>query len=132
MTTKLLGARVALGELKVGKEIGKGGFGVVHEASIAGISFPFAVKFLDPSPFNADLASARARFFREAELLFKLRHPHIVAIYGVGEHEGRPYILMEKFAGLNLHAFLSSNTWHPPLAMPTVRMSSTGTSSHGT
>jgi serine/threonine protein kinase len=118
MTTKLLGARVALGELKVGKEIGKGGFGVVHEASIAGISFPFAVKFLDPSPFNADLASARARFFREAELLFKLRHPHIVAIYGVGEHEGRPYILMEKFAGLNLHAAREKGAPEPVSVLP--------------
>ncbi len=101
--SKLPGSKVSLGEIKVGKHLGEGGFGVVHEATIAGIEFPFAIKFLDPHPFNSEGNSARERFFREAELLFKLRHPRIIAIYGVGEHEGRPYILMERFDGLDLH-----------------------------
>lgn len=101
--TPLKNLRLPLGELRVGDRIGAGGFGVVHEATIAGIKFPFAVKLLDPSPFNTDEEAARARFFREAELLFKLRHPHIVAIYGVGEHEGKPFILMERFTGLDLN-----------------------------
>lgn len=117
-TPKLFGAKVPLGEIKVGKELGKGGFGVVHDATLAGIGFPFAIKFLDPSPFNADAAAARARFFREAELLFKLRHPHIVAIYGVGEHEGRPYILMEKFNGLDLHAARDKGVPDPSSVLP--------------
>ena len=100
--TQLVGSKIPLGDLKIGKQLGVGGFGVVHEARISGINFPFAIKFLDPSPFNSDAAVARERFFKEAEILFKLRHPHIVAIYGVGEYGGRPYILMEQFAGMDL------------------------------
>lgn len=101
--TRLQGSKITLGNLKVGRQLGEGGFGIVHEATIEGINFPFAIKFLDPSPFNSDASAARERFFQEAELLFKLRHPNIVAIYGVGEHGGRPYILMERFPGMDLH-----------------------------
>jgi len=99
----LVGQSVPFGNITVGDFIAKGGFGVVHKASIAGVRFPFAVKFLDPHPFNPNVESARARFFQEAETLFRLRHPNIVAIYGVGTHtDGRPYILMENFEGVNL------------------------------
>ncbi len=101
-TLKLDGETISLGQLTVGKKLGEGGFGVVHEAALAGINFSFAVKFLDPSPFNSDAAKARARFFKEAEFLLRLRHPNIIALYGMGEHEGRPYILMEKFDGFPL------------------------------
>ncbi len=91
-----------LGRLTVGARLGIGGFGVVHKATLEGIGLTFAVKLLNPSPFNEDLAAATKRFFREAEVLFRLRHEFIVPIYGVGEHEGRPYILMEYFNGMNL------------------------------
>jgi serine/threonine protein kinase len=100
-TLDLKGEKVALGQMTVGKKLGEGGFGVVHEAALSGVDFRFAVKFLDPSPFN-NSEKARERFFKEAELLLKLRHPHIIAIYGLGEHEGRPYILMEKFDGFSV------------------------------
>ena len=97
------GLQIPLGEITIGKFLGEGGFGVVHEAAITGIKFNFAIKFFDPSPFNSEPEAARARFFQEAEVLFKLRHPRIVAIYGVGEHEGRPFILMERFVGHDLY-----------------------------
>ena len=96
--------KIQLGRLTVGTFLGSGGFGVVHEASLEGIEHTFAVKFLEPSPWNEDLDSATRRFFREAQVLFKLRHPNVTPIYGVGEHEGRPFILMERFGGLDLVA----------------------------
>ena len=96
-------ARVPLGEIRVGAFIGRGGFGSVHEASISGVAVLFAINVLDPSPFARNPEAARARFFQEADLLFRLRHPHIIAIYGVGEHEGRPFILMERFKGRDLN-----------------------------
>ena len=95
--------RLKLGELSIGENIGRGGFGVVHKARLAHLEMDFAIKFLDPSPFNSDKAAASARFLREAEVLLRLRHPYIVPIYGVGEHDGRPYILMEFFPGFDLH-----------------------------
>ena len=98
----LKGTSVPLGTMTVGDHVGQGGFGVVHKATLAGINQTFAVKFLHPSIGNDDMETATKRFLREAEVLFKLRHPHIVPIYGVGEYEGRPYILMEHFEGMNL------------------------------
>lgn len=118
--SNLLGGKVALGQLTVGKEIGKGGFGVVYEAALSGVSFPFAVKFLDPSPFNTDAVTARKRFYKEAELLLKLRHPHIIAIYGLGEHEGKPYILMEKFDGFRLREVRDRSAPDPTDVLPFV------------
>jgi serine/threonine protein kinase len=89
------GSTVTLGKLTIGARLGAGGFGVVHEATLEGIGISFAIKFLEPSVANGDSDDAARRFLREAEFLFRLRHEHIVPIYGVGENEGRPYILME-------------------------------------
>jgi serine/threonine protein kinase len=96
------GTSIQLGKLTVGELLGEGGFGVVHKATLEGINMTFAVKFLHPSIGNDDIVGAAKRFLREAEVLFRFRHQHIVPIYGVGEHEGRPYILMEYFPGMNL------------------------------
>jgi serine/threonine protein kinase len=104
MPSSAAGTTLTLGKLTVGEQIGQGGFGVVHLATLEGIDRTFAIKFLHPSGLNnEDLATYRKRFFREANLLFGLRHPWITAIYGVGEHAERPYILMEYFEGLDLH-----------------------------
>src|SRR5690606_38983914 len=97
----LTGTNIILGKLTLGNELGRGGYGIVHEATVEGIDHKFAIKLLHPSVF-ADPDSAKKRFLREANVLFKLRHQYITPIYGVGEHEGRPYILMEHYDGVNL------------------------------
>ncbi|HEX2187472.1 MAG TPA: serine/threonine-protein kinase [Longimicrobiaceae bacterium] len=43
-----------------------------------------------------------ASFQREARVLAKLQHPNIVRFFGSGEAEGRPYLLLEYFAGPTL------------------------------
>jgi serine/threonine protein kinase len=98
-----LGTAFSLGKITVGEKLGEGGFGIVYVATLEGIDLEFAIKFLDPSPFNQAGDAPRKRFLREANLLFRFRHPSIVPIYGVGEHKGKPYILMERFRGFNLH-----------------------------
>ena len=107
------GTSIQLGKLTVGEPLGVGGFGVVHKATLDGIGMTFAVKLLNPSVFNSDREGADKRFLREAELLFRFRHQHIVPIYGVGEHDGRRYILMEYFEGWNL-AQVRKTTGSPP------------------
>lgn len=102
-TTPLAGLKVQIGPIEVGKKLGNGGFGTVHAATMEGSEFPFAIKFLDPSPFNENLEAAKSRFLEEGKLLFQLRHPYIVGVFGVGEHEKRPFILMERFAGYDLN-----------------------------
>lgn len=49
-----------------------------------------------------------ASFNREVGVLRKLRHPNIVRFYGSGVAEGRPYILLEYFAGPTLFDMLES------------------------
>jgi serine/threonine-protein kinase len=46
------------------------------------------------------------RFLREARIAARLTHPHVVAIYDVGEHDGRPFMALEYVAGRDLRELL--------------------------
>ena len=50
----------------------------------------------------------RERFAREARSAARLRHPHIVTIYDVGDHDGQPFIAMEFVQGETLSEIISS------------------------
>ncbi|HEY0253545.1 MAG TPA: serine/threonine-protein kinase, partial [Kofleriaceae bacterium] len=83
-------------------KLGFGGFGSVFRVTDARLGHDFAVKVFDPSPFTSH-EDARARFLREAGLLFRLHHQHVIRIYDAGEFpNGQPFIKMEYFAGLDL------------------------------
>ena len=51
-------------------------------------------------------AAQRARFLREAEVLARLRHPHVVALHEVGEVEGSLYLVLDLVEGETLEARL--------------------------
>ena len=78
--------------------VGRGGSGEVYRAWQPGLGRWVALKTLVPnrSPDRA------ARVNREARLLGRLTHPHIVRIHGMGEVEGQPYLVMEWIAGGSL------------------------------
>lgn len=88
------------GRIRVGKLLGQGGFGCVYHATIEPLQRGFAIKFLDPHPFNSDRSAAKERFTREATVLESLRHPHIISFVGSGEHDDKAFILMEYFHGM--------------------------------
>jgi tetratricopeptide (TPR) repeat protein/predicted Ser/Thr protein kinase len=82
-------------------ELGRGGMGVVYKARHLALKRLVALKML-----HVDGASehALARFRTEAELIARLQHPNIVAIYEIGEQEGRPFFSMEYVEGGSLTA----------------------------
>ena len=81
--------------------IARGGMGEVYRAEDAHLARIVAVKLL-PGRF-ADNDAIRGRFTREALAVARLSHaPSTVTIFDVGEHDGRPYIVMEYLAGGSL------------------------------
>ncbi|MCM2371894.1 serine/threonine-protein kinase [Aporhodopirellula aestuarii] len=104
-----LGDQVDLGSLTIGEKLGEGGYGTVYSAKHPFLDHPCAVKFLDPHPFRSKESRASERFEAESKLLLSLRHEYIAPIFGVGEHAGVPFILMERFEGWNLHQVKETN-----------------------
>jgi serine/threonine-protein kinase len=81
--------------------IGQGGMGEIYRADDELLGRTVAVKVL-AKRFSADEA-LRGRFTREALAAARLSgEPNTVTIFDVGEHEGRPFIVMEYLRGGSL------------------------------
>jgi HEAT repeat protein/predicted Ser/Thr protein kinase len=95
---------VRLGKYVIEGEIARGGMGVVYTGRQEGLDRVVAIKMLLGG--MAGNPEAVKRFHREARAAAKLRHPHIVAIHEVGEHEGQPFFTMDFIQGRGLDALL--------------------------
>ena len=83
------------------ERIARGGMGEIYRAEDAHLARTVAVKVL--SERFADNEAIRVRFTREGLAAARLsKAPSTVTIFDVGEHEGRPYIVMEYLAGGSL------------------------------
>ena len=93
------------GRYEIRSSLGAGGMGEVFRAYDPRLAREVALKVLaahlDRRP------EAHARFEQEARSASALNHPNIVAIYDIGEEDGRPFIVMELLEGQNLRALLS-------------------------
>lgn len=93
-----------IGKYVIKRLLGKGGMGRVYHAYDPIIGRDVALKVM----LN-DLAEdphLKERFIREAQSAGRLRHPHIVTIYDLGEENGVPYIAMEYLEGTDLDKYI--------------------------
>ena len=97
--------------------LGQGGFGVVWRAHDQNLQRDVALKFPRPDRLND---SNRAQFLEEARSAAKLRHPNIVAIYEVGEHDGEIYIVSELVDGITLKSWSQAHALSPTAAARTI------------
>jgi serine/threonine-protein kinase len=85
------------GRYEVGELLGRGGMAEVYAGTDLRLSRPVAIKLLQESMAARD--DVRLRFEAEARAAAAILQPHAVAVYDTGEHDGVPYIVMERLPG---------------------------------
>jgi eukaryotic-like serine/threonine-protein kinase len=93
-------ARLTWGPLEIRKTIGHGRFGTVHVAWDPSLEREVALKILR----SADQSAA---VIREARLLARVRHPNVVTVYGVDQHDNAVGLWMDLIEGLTLRQVLA-------------------------
>ncbi|HET6695485.1 MAG TPA: serine/threonine-protein kinase [Gaiellaceae bacterium] len=91
---------VIAGRFRLERILGHGGMSEVWLAHDLELERPVAVKLLSS-------AGTASRFEREARSVASLSHPNIVGVFDFGEHEGRPYLVLEYVPGGTLDERLS-------------------------
>ena len=109
-------SRRNLGRYLLISELGSGAFSTVHRAWDEQQKRFVAVKVLvQLSP------AVRARFAREGTVGGKLEHAHIVPVLDRGEHERRPYLVMELVEGRTLETVCEDEPLPPARAVTLLR-----------
>jgi eukaryotic-like serine/threonine-protein kinase len=92
------------GESKVLFHLAEGTFARVYRGEYMPTKGPVAIKVLRQR--FASIPEAVDRFRKEAEAGIRLRHPNIVKIIDVGQHDHRHFMIMEYVEGMNLRDFM--------------------------
>jgi serine/threonine protein kinase len=88
------------GRYEVRGRLGRGGMAEVRDGWDTRLRRPIAIKLLHPAV--SAQSGIRNRFDAEARAAAALNHPNIVAVHDSGEHDGTPFIVMERLPGETL------------------------------
>jgi serine/threonine protein kinase/predicted ATPase len=94
----MIGTR--LGSYEIIEEVGKGGMATVYRAYQPNVDRFVALKVIQKSITND--TNAMERFQREARLVARLEHPHILPVYDFDGASDPPYIVMRYLEGGSL------------------------------
>jgi len=101
-----------IGDYTVLKKLGEGGMGEVHLCVHATTGRQVVIKGL--RAFHAGNQDLKSRFSREAEVMARLAHPNIVAIYNFLETPEAAFIVMEYVDGVSFDDVLLKRGTLPP------------------
>jgi len=96
-----------LGPYEITEEIGKGGMATVYRAYQPSMDRHVAVKVIHASMLGDEVG--RDRFQREAKLIAKLEHPHLLPIYDFDGAHDPPYIVMRFLEGGTLKQVMEAD-----------------------
>ncbi|MEL6185272.1 MAG: serine/threonine-protein kinase, partial [Myxococcota bacterium] len=105
-----------LGPYRIDGILGQGGMGCVYRAFDTKLHRPVALKVLLP-----ETERQGAAILAEARLAAAVRHPHVVTIYEVGEHEEVTFLAMELLEGPTLRERLEAGALSPAEALTVAR-----------
>jgi serine/threonine protein kinase len=91
--------------------LGRGGMAEVRDAWDTRLNRPVAVKLLHPALWA--VPDIRRRFEDEARSAARLSHQNIVVVFDFGEHEGNPFIVLERLPGQTLADLIAEGPMPP-------------------
>jgi len=108
-----------VGPYRIIGQLGQGGMATVFKAYHPALDRYVAIKVLHPA-FKEDL-NFLARFQREARIVAKLEHPHIIPVYDFSEHRDMAYLVMRYVEGKTLKAHLTGEPLPPERILEILR-----------
>jgi serine/threonine protein kinase len=95
-----------LGRYEIVAELGKGAMGTVYRAVDPLLNRTVAVKTVNMSADQGEMAEYEARFYQEAKAAGGLNHPNIVTVYDIGRSGNSAYLAMELLEGKELRTLM--------------------------
>jgi serine/threonine-protein kinase len=98
------------GSLTVVRQLALGGLSAVYLCQLDGKKLVVLKESVVPEDAKAELKDkAREMFAREAQLLMKISHPHIVQVLDYFVEGGRSYLMLDYVSGQDLRQYVKQN-----------------------